>query len=1018
MPATPILRRTMSPPNSATYAYSPAAAQILNLLKPASVFGVGPSVFPLLDALAAQGVRTGREASSPEHLDAVPGRYDLVVCGDLNGPAERIPAVLQKIALLADRVLLCGDGLAEDPHAWLRLFGTAGLCPDLTSNAVFLTQRQILFSKGATCSSEEGLALTAEVLRLNAAIQECSAQAAAIQRRLLGGAAGEAPDSASLEKASTPAARQEQGGSQIDDLRLRTVEALKTHRAFADRVNSQVAELQMFTSRFQYAIPQLQRDIQDLRRSTGDLQRFTQDLERSIQGLQGSMEEILRSRIWRILVAGGGLLLAFPRMIQRLVSGKSVTQLPSNTENAREAIRLGCDEPRPDIDATGAALPPRVISGILSIRGWAVAASGIQRVEIQAGDAPPIEAIYGLYRPDVGTQFQNMPGAELSGFRANLDTSPLPDGGQSFVIRAVSSQGTTAETRVPLLIDHVNGYASEYLRWIAEFEEEDNALIVSRLPSFTLQPTVSIIVPVYRTSPEILERTIGSVLKQSYPNWELCLADDCSRSKEVDAVLGSYSELDKRIKVTRLPVNGGISAASNAAMAMASGEFLALLDHDDEFAEHALCHFVDALNREPEADVFYSDEDHIDESGLRSDPFFKPDWSPDLILSENYVTHLMIFRRSLAREVGGFRSDADLSQDHDILLRMSTKARKIVHIPKVLYHWRTEMPSLRRASSRTDQALASSRLAVADHLHSIGAQASVEPGERPQRWRIRYAIPEGQIVRIVVPCGGKVELLDRCLESIAEKTDYQLYEIVVVDNSHSDQVERFVARWNSRGRSAGYLDFRHREFNYSAMNNAAARDTTAALLLFLNDDISIITPGWLTAMVELASRPDVGAVGAKLLYPDDTIQHAGVALGIYGVGAHAFKGVADRDATYFDFPHVIRNVSAVTGACMMVPAKRFWECGGFDAEALPVAYQDIDLCLKLRQKGYRVLFTPHARLYHYEGISKRPQDMDPRPAETLTFKTRWQKVIDYDPFYSPNLTRMAEDYSYRKKRVW
>jgi GT2 family glycosyltransferase len=308
----------------------------------------------------------------------------------------------------------------------------------------------------------------------------------------------------------------------------------------------------------------------------------------------------------------------------------------------------------------------------------------------------------------------------------------------------------------------------------------------------------------------------------------------------------------------------------------------------------------------------------------------------------------------------------------------------------------------------------SSRSVVDEFLQATGVHASVEPGLIPSRWRIRYPIPAGAKVRIMIPSANP-ELLERCVESVVGKTDYADYEIVVLDNARSGKIEKFVRGWIRRGLQLGYLDFRSIPFNYSAMNNAGARDTDARLLLFLNDDTTVITPGWLTAMAELACRPEVGAVGAKLLYPDDTIQHAGVVIGLFDVCGHAFKGHPASERAYYDFPDMVRNVSAVTGACMMVPRERFWECGGFETEGLPVAYQDIDLCLKLNQRGYRVLYTPHAQLYHYEAFSKGLEHRDPRPNETLAFTNRWKDAIENDPFYNPNLTRESEDYSYRTK---
>jgi len=719
--------------------------------------------------------------------------------------------------------------------------------------------------------------------------------------------------------------------------------------------------------------------------------------------LDHMVRQILNSRTWRALVASGGIVLR----LQNLLHGSRRSSGTVRNKAGSEAFfKIDCDEP----DFSNGS---KSLSGKLAVKGWALATSGVERVELQVGTDPPVEARYGLYRPDLTVNLWDVPGADRSGFRGVVDLDGLPNGKQSFTIRAFSTAGAQTELRVPVVIDHVNGYASDYHRWMAEFEKRDNALIQMKLLGFALRPLVSIIVPIYRTAPEILERTIGSVLAQSYPHWEMCLADDGSRSPEVDGILERYARQDSRIQVVRLTENKGISAASNAALGLATGEFVALLDHDDELAQDALYHVVDALNHEPGADLFYSDEDHLDESGLRTDPFFKPDWSPDLILGENYVCHLMVFRRSLCDEMGGFRSEVDLSQDHDLLLRMSAEARKIVHIPRILYHWRTDVYSITRASSQEKPALESSRRAVDDFLRAAGVSASVEPGLIPSRWRIRYPIPNGTKVRMVIPCGGKTELLERCVDSIAGKTDYPDYEIVVLDNSRSSKVEKFVRGWSRRGLKLGYFDFRNQPFNYSAMNNAGARETDAALLLFLNDDISVITPDWLGAMVELACRPEVGAVGAKLLYPDDTIQHAGIILGCFDICGQAFKGHPASERTYYDFPDLVRNVSAVTAACMMVPRARFWECGGFDTKSLPVAYQDIDLCLKLNQRGYRVLYTPYAQLYHYEAVSKRPEDKDPRPSETMAFKNRWKDLIENDPFYNPNLTRTAEDYSCR-----
>jgi len=951
------------------------AFRIASLLKPGSVLGIGDGIAALLESLANYGVAGITHAASAEQLARLAGEYDLAVYADSTDQAR---SMIQAAARLTDRILFfpsANDSQDGPLLSALRLFDEAGFSPDFSTNPVFLTKIAVLFRRRGTAIPPADLALAAELLRLNATVQECLCRVTLIQDRLGKAQGATLPAQAGYALPD----RQDEMERQIKELGVAVAETREMHRVFAERLEGRVGLLQSRTMR-----------------------------------LQHNTQEILLSRTWRTLVAAGGLLLHFQSFIQRFIFHRPALAAATSHNGSEEIFRIDCNEPAPAVNSVNTGVTGPSVSGTLSVRGWALASSGIRRVEIQAGDAESVELRYGFYRPDVAAQYAGVPGSDRSGFRGKLETALLPNGRQFLTIRAFSFGGATTELRVPILVDHINGYASDYHRWIAEFEKEDDALTRMKIPLFAQRPTISVILPVYRTSVEILERTIASVEKQSYPIWQLCIVDDGSQSPGIDEIVDRHSSLDARVQLVRLPSNQGISAASNAALAMARGEFVALLDHDDELSPNALYHFVDAINQNPEADIFYSDEDHLDEAGLRSDPFFKPDWSPDLILAENYVNHLMIFRRSLAVEVGGFRGNFDLSQDHDILLRMSVRARGIVHIAKILYHWRTDIYSMRRASQWEYRAIESSRRVIADHLNATGIRATVEPGEVFPRWRVRYAIPDNQRVQIQIP-SANVELLERCLRSIVQKTGYPDYEIAVLDNSRANRIERFVRRWNIDGRPLKYVDFRHRPFNFSALNNAAVRESDAPLLLFLNDDITVITPDWLTAMVELASRPEVGAVGAKLLYPDGTIQHAGVVVGLFDICGHAFRGASDEDPLYFDFPSVIRDVSAVTAACMMVPAKRFRECGGFDEDALPIAYQDVDLCLKLRQRGYRVLVTPHARLYHHEAASKRPQDQDPSPAEAMAFKARWKAIIEHDPFYNPNLTRSDENYSYRKK---
>jgi GT2 family glycosyltransferase len=752
---------------------------------------------------------------------------------------------------------------------------------------------------------------------------------------------------------------------------------------------------------------QLERSLQETRRALSEaLDRQRDEFDRIDMRLgqvqaRASMafqetRNILNSRIWKALVQGGGLLLRANNAV------RNVRHLKRGS--GKQEFRVVCEEP--------SDYEPR--SGTIEIRGWAISSEGIDRVMVNVGDAPPLEARYGIYRPDVARSYPDIPKAERCGFIVRFDTMSLINGRHAIVIRAHNRRGEICEQRMPLMVDHLRGFPNDYARWIAEFDQRDEDLIKFKLESFRTNPLISILMPVYKTDPRILERTLKSVLTQSYGNWELCVVDDCSRSTLIDDILQRYAA-DARIRIVRHTENKGISSASNTALEMARGEYAALLDHDDELAQDALFHVVDALQQTPEADILYSDEDHTDEFGVRTEPFFKPDWSPNLILSENYVCHLMVFRRELALNAGGFRREADVSQDHDILLRMSLKAQKIVHIPKILYHWRTNLEVSTRASESRDKVLDSSRGAVENYLRLAGIEATVEPGRVPGRWRVRYPINDKPEVSIIIPSGGRLDVLERNLDTLASITDYPNFEIVVIDNSKSAVIEKFAGQWKKNGRTVRYIDWRNRPFNYSEINNAAAKSCESPLLLFLNDDTCAIDPGWLTAMVEIATRAEVGAVGARLLFPDGRIQHGGVVMGIFGICGHAFKGTFGDEPTYFDFPDVIRDVSALTAACLLVPAKVFWEVGGFDEVQFPVAYNDIDLSLKIGAKGYRLVYTPHASLYHFEAFSKTAEDLDPRPAETAALRTKWKDIIARDPFYNPNLTVTAEDFSLRKR---
>lgn len=575
---------------------------------------------------------------------------------------------------------------------------------------------------------------------------------------------------------------------------------------------------------------------------------------------------------------------------------------------------------------------------------------------------------------------------------------------------APSGSGSRASS-----VDSRSSKAS-YLAWIQDFERPADELIELKLPSLQSRPTFSIIMPVFNTASVELTAAIESVLGQSYTNWELCIADDASPNPEIRPLLETFAQRDARIKLTFQNERGGISKAANAAWQMASGDFIAFVDHDDTLAPHALAYVCETLDRSPEADLIYSDEDKLDSKGRRFDPFFKPDWSPDLLLSENYICHLLILRQDLVQKIGGFHSDCDGSQDYDLILRATEHAKKIEHISKVLYHWRAGAESTASGLSNKRYALDAALQALQQHCERSGRQMKVEPHKIVGRWRMRYAISAESRVSIIIASGGKTDVLRTNLSCLFGKTTYQDFEVVVIDNSKANLVEKLVTDFPSGGRTLRYIDWRNKPFNYSAINNAAARQCESPLLLFLNDDTSVIAPDWLESLVELSVRPEVGAVGAKLLFPNGRIQHAGVVMGLYDNCGHAFKALDGSVSHYFDFSDVIRNVSAITGACLMTRSEVFWQTGGFDENDFAVAFNDIDLCLKIGALGLRVLYTPHALLYHHEAFSKTSKDLRPHPEEVTRMRYKWEHLIAADPYYSPNLTRNDEDYSLKTRR--
>jgi len=557
--------------------------------------------------------------------------------------------------------------------------------------------------------------------------------------------------------------------------------------------------------------------------------------------------------------------------------------------------------------------------------------------------------------------------------------------------------------------------------WILKKEPVASELERYRRASqgFAYRPKISIVTPVYDPEVAWIKAAIDSVLAQVYDNWGLCLAD-ASTKEDIKKCLLDYASKDPRIKVKFLDNNLGISANSNEAISLATGEYVAFLDHDDELSPDALYEVVKLLQDHPDADMIYSDEDKIDIRGNRSNPFFKPDWSPDVFLSYMYTCHLGVYRKKVLDGIGGFREGFEGSQDYDLTLRFVEKAGRICHVPRVLYHWRTTPGSTATDLDKKGYAHTAGKKAITDYLGRNDIDAAVEDGAWPTSYHIKRKILYSPMVSIIIPTRDNADVLRRCVESIIRKADYKNFELIIVNNDSKNK-ETYDYFEELRDKNiARVLEYDH-PFNFSAINNLAAKSARGDVLLFLNNDMEVINPGWLSAMLEHVQRKEVGAVGCKLLYPNGMVQHAGVVLGLTGgvlekgVAGHSHKWYVGPEHGYFGRVDLIQDVSAVTAACMMVRKDVFEEAGGFD-ENLTVAFNDVDLCLKIRQKGYLIVYTPYASLYHHESYSRgyedTPEKIERFNEEVGLVRDRWGSVIDAgDPYYSPNLTLSREDFS-------
>jgi GT2 family glycosyltransferase len=547
--------------------------------------------------------------------------------------------------------------------------------------------------------------------------------------------------------------------------------------------------------------------------------------------------------------------------------------------------------------------------------------------------------------------------------------------------------------------------SAEYQRWIRKhaLTPADLDRIQREIEEFRYRPVFSVITPVHNTDSHFLTQCIESVRIQLYPHWELSLFDDGSTQPGVLEILRRYEGLDSRIKVGHSPTSLGISRASNEALAKATGDYVVALDHDDELALEALYEVAKLLQKHAEADIIYSDEDKLELDGTRSEPFFKPDWSPEYLLSCMYTSHLGVYRRELVNAVGPFRTGFEGCQDYDLMLRLVEQTQKVFHIPKILYHWRKVPGSTAGDADAKPYKTEAARRALEEHTRRRGLSAEVLNTDRPHAFRVKFGLIERPLVSIIIPVKDGLLLRD-CLNSIIEKTRYPHYEITIVDNgSTTREMKDLLA-----GLKHPVIPFPG-PFNFSRINNVTVQHTKGKYLLFLNFDTRVISPDWITALLEFTQQREIGITGAKLYYPDGRIQHAGVILGLHGVAGHSHRNFSGSSRGYFNALFVTRNCSAVTAACMMIRREVFELVGGFD-EHLAVCYNDVDLCLRVREAGFRIVWTPYAELYHHEGVL-RGYTVNPKEVEYM--KARWGDALLHDPYYNENLTLHGENFDLR-----
>ena len=554
-----------------------------------------------------------------------------------------------------------------------------------------------------------------------------------------------------------------------------------------------------------------------------------------------------------------------------------------------------------------------------------------------------------------------------------------------------------------------------YGPWYRAYIPTEETLETQRKQKFDYSPLISIAVPAYQTPVEFLRQMIESLIVQTYSNWELCIVNASPDNEEMQKVLAEYSAGDSRVRFCNLKENLGIAENTNRAFAMTKGEFVGLLDHDDLLAPNALYEIVKILQDHPQADALYTDEDKVTtELDEHFQPHLKPDFNLDLLRSNNYICHFFVVRKSIVEKAGGFRKEFDGAQDYDFIFRCTENAGEVLHVSEILYHWRTHKASTADNPASKMYAFEAGKRAIEAHLERTGTKGEVSHTQDLGFYRVKYPVQGKPLVSVIIPNKDEKETLQTCLEMLEKNTGYQNFEIIIVENnSTTDEIFRYYKEL-SRNRKIHLLRW-GKEFNYSAINNFAVAHAKGEYLLFLNNDVKSINPDWLEEMLGVCQRPEVGGVGAKLIYPDNTIQHAGCVIGMGGIAGHMFVDMPADRTGYLHKASLLQDMSAVTAACLLMKKEVFEQAGGF-TEELAVAFNDVDLCLKVRKNGYLIVYDPYAKLYHMESKTRGAEDSKEKVRRFQTeieyMRCHWIDILkNGDPCYNKNLSLTKWNYS-------